>query len=209
VYLDILKDRMYTLKTDARARRSGQSAMYRVLEALVRWVAPILAYTSETIWQHLPGERPDSPLFATWSTDLVAGDGPALPWTLLLGLREQAQKVLEPMRQAKQIGAGLDAELTLYLDAEAMAALAPCAEELRFWFIVSDVQLAPIEALGEGEAAELQGHRVAVRATVSTHAKCVRCWHRRADVGSHAEHPEICGRCVENVEGDGEQRRWF
>jgi len=209
VYLDILKDRMYTLKTDAHARRSGQTAMHAVLEALVRWVAPILAYTSETIWQHLPGERPDSPLFATWATDFAEAEGPALPWALLLGLREQAQKVLEPMRQAKQIGAGLDAELTLYLDAEAMSVLASCAEELRFWFIVSDVQLAPIEALGDGEATELQGHRVAVRATVSGHAKCVRCWHHRADVGSHAEHPEICGRCVENVEGAGEQRRWF
>jgi isoleucyl-tRNA synthetase len=113
----------------------------------------------------------------------------------LLELRDAAAKVLEPMRAAGEIGAGLEAEIDIPVDAAVEAKLRPAADELRFFFITSEVRLKP----GTG----------AIAAQATTHAKCIRCWHYRADVGANVEHPEICGRCVVNVEGAGEERRWF
>ena len=113
----------------------------------------------------------------------------------LLALREQVAKTLEPMRASGEIGAALDAEIAIRCDAETFAWLAPLADELRFLFISGDVTVT------QGDAG--------IAATVSAKPKCVRCWHHRADVGAHAEHLELCGRCVSNVEGPGEDRQWF
>jgi isoleucyl-tRNA synthetase len=213
LYLDITKDRLYTMPTDSRGRRSAQSAMYRIAEALVRWLAPILSFTAEEIWQALPGERGDSVLFETWYDGLVATQ--ASPeqrrwWTDLLTIRDAASRVLEGMRKAERIGAALEAKLAIHADEATVARYAPAASELRFFFITSDVRLD----LAGGQPAdavltELEGADAWVSATVSGAAKCVRCWHRRDDVGSHAGHPELCGRCVGNVDGPGEDRRWF
>ncbi|MDW2980927.1 isoleucine--tRNA ligase [Rhodanobacter sp. KK11] len=213
LYLDITKDRLYTMPTDSRGRRSAQSAMYRIAEALVRWLAPILSFTAEEIWQALPGERSDSVLFETWYDGLAATQ--ASPeqrrwWTDLLAIRDTASRVLEGMRKADLIGAALEAKLAIHADEATVARYAPAAGELRFFFITSDVRLDL--AGGQPENAvltELEGADVWVSATVSEASKCVRCWHRRDDVGSHAEHPELCGRCIGNIEGPGEDRRWF
>ena len=213
LYLDITKDRLYTMPTDSRGRRSAQSAMYRIAEALVRWLAPVLSFTAEEIWQQLPGERGDSVLFETWYDGLAATQNSPEQrryWTDLLAIRDTASRVLEGMRKAGQIGAALEAKLAIHADEATVARYAPAIDELRFFFITSDVRLDL--AGGQPESAvltELEGADVWVSATVSEAAKCIRCWHRRDDVGSHAEHPELCGRCIGNIEGPGEDRRWF
>lgn len=202
LYLDVTKDRLYTMPEDSPGRRSAQTAMYHIAEAFVRWIAPILAFTAEEIWGHLPGERAGNVLFTTWydglqplSADAALG---AAAFDRLLQLREQVQGVLEPMRAAGTIGAALEAEITLTADESNAGWLAPLADELRFLFISGDVRV--VDAAGIG---------LQVSAAKTDKAKCVRCWHHRTDVGAHAEHPDLCGRCVDNVAGDGETRRFF
>ncbi|PZO63691.1 MAG: isoleucine--tRNA ligase [Pseudoxanthomonas suwonensis] len=202
LYLDVTKDRLYTMPEDSPGRRSAQTAMYHIAEAFVRWIAPILAFTAEEIWGHLPGERAGNVLFTTWydglqplSADAALG---AAAFDRLLQLREQVQGVLEPMRAAGTIGAALEAEITLTADESNAGWLAPLADELRFLFISGDVRV--VDAAGIG---------LQVSAAKTDKAKCVRCWHHRTDVGAHAGHPDLCGRCVDNVAGDGETRRFF
>ncbi|WP_108471534.1 isoleucine--tRNA ligase [Rhodanobacter thiooxydans] len=213
LYLDITKDRLYTMPTDSRGRRSAQSAMYRIAEALVRWLAPILSFTAEEIWQAMPGERGDSVLFETWYDGLAATQ--AAPeqrrwWADLLAIRDTAARVLEGMRKAERIGAALEAKLMVHADAAIQSRYAEVADELRFFFITSDFTLAPSTSrAADAVKVELDGAEAWVRADVSSAAKCVRCWHRRDDVGSHADHPELCSRCISNIEGPGEHRRWF
>jgi isoleucyl-tRNA synthetase len=213
LYLDITKDRLYTMPSDSRGRRSAQSAMYRIAEALVRWLAPVLSFTAEEIWQAMPGERGDSVLFETWYDGLVACQGSPEQrrfWAGLLAIRDSASRVLEGMRKAERIGAALEAKLVIHADAALQKRYAESADELRFFFITSELGLAPLTPRADDAArVDLDGAEAWVSASVSTAAKCVRCWHRRDDVGSHAEHPELCGRCISNIEGSGEDRRWF
>jgi isoleucyl-tRNA synthetase len=218
LYLDITKDRLYTMQEDSRGRRSAQSAMYRILEALVRWLAPILSFTAEEIWQHMPkntpvGARGESVLFETWFDGLEALQGSADRrkfWSDLLAIRAGAAKLLEGMRSAGQIGAALEAEVTLHADAAMRTQLSEVADELRFFFITSQLTLSEAPAPADALSVDIEGAKVAVSAARSEHKKCVRCWHYRDDVGSNAEHPEICGRCVDNLPGGpGENRQYF
>jgi isoleucyl-tRNA synthetase len=126
----------------------------------------------------------------------------------LLALRAGVSGLLEPMRAAGTLGASLQAEAMLYLDAPLFTELSPVAEELRFLFITSSLELAPSDKKQE-MVAPLAGGIGWAAATPSAHAKCIRCWHYRADVGANAEHPEICLRCVSNVDGPGEDRKYF
>jgi isoleucyl-tRNA synthetase len=219
LYLDITKDRLYTMQEDSHGRRSAQSAMYRILEALVRWLAPMLAFTAEEVWQHMPaqtatGQRGESVLFETWYDGLQSPQGSPEQrrfWNDLLALRSGAAKLLESMRNTGQIGAGLDAEVTLYADESLRARLEPVAKELRFFFITSGLTLEHANiAPAESHAVTLENAEVQITARVSGNPKCIRCWHHQPDVGAHAEHAEICGRCVENLPGaPGENRRFF
>ena len=207
LYLDVTKDRLYTMGEDSRGRRSAQGAMYRIAEAFVRWIAPVLSFTADELWGYLPaatdrGERAGNVLFATWYDGLapLPDDAPlaAADFDRLLALREQVAKVLEPMRANGQIGAALEAEITVTAGSEVAARLQPLAEELRFLFISGDVAVVPA-----------QTDDIFVNAQPTSKAKCVRCWHHRADVGVAPAHPQLCGRCVSNIEGAGEVRRWF
>lgn len=202
VYLDVTKDRLYTMPVDSRGRRSAQTAMYHIAEAFTRWIAPILSFTADELWGYLPGERKENVLFATWYEGLapLPADAPlnAADFDQLLALREQVAKVLEPMRANGAIGAALEAEITVAADTETAARWQPLAEELRFLLISGDVQVRPATT-----------DEVFVSAQPTGKQKCVRCWHYRADVGSVAAHPELCGRCVTNIDGAGEDRRWF
>ena len=230
LYLDITKDRLYTMPTGSHGRRSAQSAMFRILEAMVRWLAPLLAFTSEEIWQamprqmHMPTEirggftlRDASVLFETWYQglrDTQSSHDQRRWWSDLLAIRETAARVLEGMRKDGRIGSSLDATLTIHADPAVVERYKQVAEELRFFFIVSDLRLDVGEAPADAVLTELEGANVWVSAEVSTAPKCVRCWHHRDDVGKHAGHPGLCGRCVENVaafegSGAGEHRRWF
>ncbi|MHC9085909.1 isoleucine--tRNA ligase [Luteimonas sp. RIT-PG2_3] len=207
LYLDVTKDRLYTMGEDSRGRRSAQTAMYHISEAFVRWIMPILSFTADEMWAYLPtpvsGEREANVLFATWYTGLSPlGDEAALTdndFERLLALREHVAKVLEPMRASGQIGAALEAEIELRVGVADQVRVAPLIDELRFLLISGDVTM-----VAAGDASDLR-----VLATPTTKPKCVRCWHHRNDVGSVAAHPELCGRCVSNIEGPGEDRRWF
>jgi isoleucyl-tRNA synthetase len=211
-YLDVLKDRVYTLRRAAPARRSGQTAMYHVLEAMVRWMAPILSFTADEIWSHMPARTQASPLFATWYQGLAPltteARLSAAEWDALLALREAVNAALEPLRREKRIGSGLEAEIELYLPAPP-AWLAECAAELRFLLLVSELRVHAQEAPAGAQVFTSAALSGALTATVTTAAKCVRCWQHRADVGQHPEHPQLCGRCIENVDGAGERREWF
>lgn len=213
LYLDITKDRLYTMPTDSRGRRSAQSAMYHILEALVRWLAPISSFTAEEIWQHMPGQRGESVLFETWYQGLSAmqcSPEQRKSWNELLAIRTATSKVLEGMRAGGTIGASLQAEVTLYLDAATRERHAAVAEELRFFFITSELKITDLgNKSADAVRADIEGLEAWILARPSATEKCVRCWHYRTDVGSHAEDPELCARCVENVEGQGESRRWF
>lgn len=210
-YLDIIKDRQYTTGADSLPRRSCQTALYHIAEALVRWIAPILAFTAEEIWQYLPGERNESVMLNTWYTGLTE-----LPqdaeldrafWDKVMAVKTAVNKELENQRAAKTIGGNLQAEVTLYAEDALAAELAKLGNELRFVLITSAVDIAPLtQAPAEAVESELVGLKLVVKKT--GHSKCGRCWHHLPDVGSHAEHPEICGRCVENIEGAGEVRHY-
>ncbi len=204
LYLDVTKDRLYTMQEDSPGRRSAQSAMYRIAEAFVRWIAPILSFTADEVWRHLPGARAGNVLLETWYDGLAPLPEDAVlsarDMEALLALREQVAKVLEPMRAAGEIGAALEAEITLRCGVADQNWLAPLVDELRFFFISGDVALVP-----DAEATAA----IAVSARATAKPKCVRCWHHREDVGTHAAHPLLCGRCVENVDGAGETRVYF
>jgi len=217
LYLDITKDRLYTMPRDSRGRRSAQSAMFRILEAMVRWLAPVLAFTSEEIWQHLPGERGESVLFETWYAGLAGSNAEArdaVAWAELLALREEIARVLEPMRKSGGIGAALDVEVDVYVDAARAARWQAYGEELRFVLITSACRVhaldaAPADVLAGSLVLGAERVPIKLRVQASAAPKCVRCWHHRADVGTHAQHPELCGRCIDNIEGPGEDRRFF
>jgi isoleucyl-tRNA synthetase len=209
-YLDVIKDRQYTAKADSLARRSCQTALYHIVEALVRWMAPIMSFTADEIWALLPGER-DRFVFTQEFYDGLFGlaEGETLSdafWAELLKVRQAVNKALESARNDKVIGAGLEAEVTLFADEALATRLAGLEDELRFVMLTSRAVVRPL-AEAEGAAdTELAGLKV--RVAKSGAAKCDRCWHHVEDVGSHEGHEGICGRCVSNVAGDGEVRRF-
>lgn len=210
-YLDIIKDRQYTTKADSVARRSAQTALFHVAEALVRWIAPIASFTAEEIWQHMPGERGDSVYFETWYDKLapLAKDAKFNSdfWQQVLQVKEQANKILEGKRRDKVIGSGLEAAITLYADDTLSALLSQLGEELRFITLTSGAVVKPLSEAGDNaQATELAGLKVMIEK--SSDEKCERCWHHREDVGQHADHPTLCGRCVTNVAGEGEVRHY-
>nr|WP_298416111.1 isoleucine--tRNA ligase [uncultured Halomonas sp.] len=212
-YLDIIKDRQYTTQADSLARRSCQTALYRVVEALARWVAPILSFTAEEIYEHIPGERKDSVLLETFYDELQTLDDGALFdrafWEQVLEVKQAVNKCLEDARNAKVIKSGLAAEVTLYVSDALRETLGRLGDELRFVLMTSEVHLASLDAAGmeSAEATELEALKVAVIA--SPHAKCERCWHHRPDVGQHTEHSDLCGRCISNLPGGpGEERHY-
>jgi len=211
-YLDVLKDRLYTTPKDSIARRSAQTAMYHILEALVRWLAPVLAFTAEEIWRCMPGSRNESVLLNTWYDDwpdarLEETDMNAVYWNRIIEVRHVVMRSLEAARNSGEIGAGLDAEVTVYCNEPYLRGLRELGEELRFLFITSGARARTLTERPESlEPSGLDG--VYVEVDRSPNEKCVRCWHRRPDVGSNAGHPEICGRCVDNIEGGGETRKY-
>ncbi|HEC19704.1 MAG TPA: isoleucine--tRNA ligase, partial [Gammaproteobacteria bacterium] len=212
-YLDIIKDRQYTTQADSRARRSCQTAMHHIIEAMVRWMAPILSFTAEEVWGHLPGERGDSVFLEQWYTLPENAEDPQFDlafWAQVQEVREAVGKELEQLRVAGGIGSSLDAEVDLYCGEEIFQRLERLGDELRFVLITSDARLARDTAKTDDAVhyTLTSNDELWVAVMPSAHPKCARCWHHRADVGSNPKHPELCGRCVENVEGAGEERRF-
>ncbi|MDH1576244.1 isoleucine--tRNA ligase [Pseudomonas sp. GD03746] len=210
-YLDIIKDRQYTTGANSVARRSCQTALYHISEALVRWIAPILAFTADEIWQYLPGERNESVMLNGWYQGLSElPEGTELDrayWDRVMAVKAAVNKELENQRTAKVIGGNLQAEVTLFAEEGLSADLSKLGDELRFVLITSAASVVPFaQAPADAVATEVEGLKLKV--VKSGHAKCGRCWHFRADVGSHPEHPEICSRCVDNLSGSGEVRHY-
>ena len=206
-YLDIIKDRMYTCQPESHARRSAQTAMYHVAEAFARWLAPILSFTAEEIWKYLPGEHSQSIFLEEWYKDLPAAETYNEDWERIIAVREEVSKEMEKVRVTGAIGSSLDAEIEIYANAEYKQSLEVVQDELRFVLITSYANVYEESKRPEDAvASEIEG--LWIKVLPSSHAKCVRCWHHREEVGSHSEHPEICERCIENIEGDGESRRY-
>jgi isoleucyl-tRNA synthetase len=210
-YLDIIKDRQYTTPADSLPRRSAQTALYHIAEALVRWLAPILSYTADEIWRHIPGERADSVFTETWYEGLFTLDeDDAFDrrfWDQAKAVRAAVGKLIEQARKAGAVGSSLDAEVDLYGEPALQAVLEKLGDELRFVLITSYARVHAIDEQGaDAVATEVSGLRLAI--SPSDHAKCPRCWHHREDVGIDSAHPLLCGRCVENVSGSGETRRF-
>lgn len=212
-YLDVIKDRQYTTQAESLARRSCQTAMYHILEALVRWFAPILSFTAEEIWQHLPGKRAESVFLEQWYTlpKLAGDDAMDLGfWTQVLEVRTAVSKELEKLRVAGGIGSSLDAEVDLYCGAEIYQRLMSLEDELHFVLITSYARLhRDTEKTDDAVHVTLEnGDELWIAVMPTAYEKCVRCWHHREDVSDNGAHPELCGRCVDNVDGGGEQRRF-
>jgi isoleucyl-tRNA synthetase len=209
-YLDIIKDRQYTTQADSVARRSCQTALYHIAQALVRWMAPVLSFTAEEIYENLPGERLDSVFLAEWYTGLFALTDTEMDrafWQQVQDVKQAVNKAIENARRDKLIKGGLSAEVVLYVDEVQQTLLNRLGDELRFVTITSTATLKSLgEAPAELEDTAVSGLKVQVLA--SEYGKCARCWHHQPDVGSHSEHPELCGRCVTNVDGEGEVRRY-
>ncbi len=203
-YLDILKDRLYTAPADSRARRSAQNALYLLAQSLTRLLAPILSFTAQEVWETLNGN--DTSVFEqTWFDFDVPEDADVLRtrWARLRALRSDVQKQLEALRATGQIGSSLAGEVQLHASGEEANFLRSFNDDLRFVFITSQ---ATVDSHSAGGAVETVLPGVKLSVIPSGNAKCERCWHYRADVGTDAAHPEICGRCVTNLHGEGEAR---
>ncbi|HET8701084.1 MAG TPA: class I tRNA ligase family protein, partial [Nitrococcus sp.] len=192
---------------------SCQTAMYHIVEALVRWLAPILSFTADEVWEHMPGERESSVFLAEWYPALFPMDEQPFDrdfWAGILALREAVNKRIEELRNTKVLGASLEAVVEIYCSPALKRQWEALGDELRFLLITSEARVHDFAARPtEAVAVTLtDGTELALLVLPSTHAKCVRCWHRRADVGVNPEHPELCSRCLANVVGPGETRRF-
>ncbi len=205
-YLDVIKDRQYTAKRGSLAQRSCQTALYHIAQALVRWIAPILSFTADEIWQAIPTQK-ETVFTAEWydglfdANDTISDDD----WQTVRTVKDAVNKAIEGARSSMDMGSSLEAEVDLYVDNALHAVLSKLQNDLRFVLITSRANIHAGVAPATASATELSGLKLVLNK--STHAKCARCWHRRPDIGQHAAHPELCGRCVENVDGHGEVRQ--
>ena len=195
-YLDILKDRLYTTQAGSHARRSAQTALYHITRSLVLLMSPILCFTAEEAWDIIGGGEEDSVLFHTWHNfpPASAGEAPLLhKWTAVREARAVVNAAIEPLRADKTVGSSLQAEVVLTAPEPLYGYLKALGNELRFALLVSAVRLE-------------KGDTLAASVTPSAAPKCERCWHYVGDVGTVAAHPTLCGRCADNIDGQGESR---
>jgi isoleucyl-tRNA synthetase len=208
-YLDVLKDRLYTTGAASRPRRSAQTALYHIAEAMVRWLAPILSFTAEEIWRALPGPRDESVFLSLWhELPRAAADAHDGDWEAVIALKADVARELEGLRTAGTIGAPLEARVDVYADDAQRARLGWLGDELRFVLITSEAKIhaAADRPAGAVPASGVAKDGVWLQVSPASGRKCVRCWHLREDVGTVAAHPELCARCATNVDGPGETR---
>lgn len=222
-YLDIIKDRQYTVKNDSLARRSGQTALFHIVHALVRWLAPILSFTADEIWQYLPGHDSHRAKYSSvftqeWYPHLLTleeNKDPSHPlmndafWRKILRVRSEVNKVLEEARKNKQIGSSLEASVTLYAQPELASDLNSLQSELRFVLLTSSVRVADYkEADDKAQKTEQLMNELKITINKAQGQKCPRCWHYTPNVVLAGEQGELCPRCVSNVAGPGEERKF-
>ncbi|EOX4957993.1 isoleucine--tRNA ligase [Vibrio alginolyticus] len=210
-YLDVIKDRQYTAKRGGNAQRSCQTALYYIVEALVRWMAPIMSFTADEIWNEMPGQRDKFVFTGEWFDGLFGlAEGEELNnefWSEIQAVRGAVNKLLEDARKEKTIGGALQAEVTLFADDALAAKINKLEDELRFVLLTSAAKVKPLgEKTDAAQATDIEGLFVEVAAAEGE--KCDRCWHHTPDVGTIEGHEKICGRCVSNVDGEGEVRKF-
>ncbi|MDP2022324.1 MAG: class I tRNA ligase family protein, partial [Hydrogenophaga sp.] len=193
-YLDVLKDRLYTTAPKSLARRSAQTALHQITNAMLRWMAPFLSFTAEEAWGHFAGGKSQGSIFfETFSPLPSANEALLAKWNRIRAIRDVANKAIEDLRTAGQVGSSLQATLVITAGADDAALLRSLGDDLKFVTITSAATVV--------DGAELQ-----VAVAPSAAQKCERCWHYRDDVGADTAHPRLCGRCVSNLHGSGEQR---
>jgi isoleucyl-tRNA synthetase len=201
LYLDITKDRQYTMGENSIGRRSSQTAMYHILEAITRWVAPILSFTADELWEYLPGERNESVMLNTWYDQLAS-----LPetekidlvsWEQIFKVRDIVSKAIEEKRNAGLVKGGLTTEVTIKAGEQWFKPLRLVGEELKFVLITSKVELI---------LDDVSDSAIEIQVVASGYKRCDRCWHQVDEVGKNSVHPELCDRCIGNIDGDGEHR---
>lgn len=211
-YLDIIKDRQYTAKADSLARRSCQSALYLIAECLVRWIAPILSFTAQEVWEVMPGKRDEYVFTAYWfkHDQLQALDENSkfnsAYWERILAFRDEANRAIEQARNNGLIGGSLEAEVKVFAQGQVAEDLKALGDELRFVLITSKVTVSDEAAPADAFSVDLGDSKVAFVVTKSQAQKCERCWHYEEGVGQDAEHPTLCPRCLENILRFGEKR---
>ncbi|TSJ88682.1 isoleucine--tRNA ligase [Gilliamella apicola] len=208
-YLDIIKDRQYTAKSDSIARHSCQTALYHIAQAMVRWIAPVLSFTADEIWQYLPATEKSEFVFEDeWYTSLFSlSESETLNsayWAQILTIRSEVNKVLEQGRNDKVIGGSLEAAVTLYANSEIATALAKLENELRFVLLTSQASVKPLDSASQQAVqSDIQGLKIELAKAQGD--KCPRCWHYTVD-NNPTTH--LCKRCEENIHGNGEVRHF-
>ena len=196
-YLDILKDRLYTMQADSHGRRSAQTALYHITRNLVLLLSPILCFTAEEAWAVLTGNDEDSVLYHTAHVFPSMAEaelaGLAQKWQAIRAVRDTVNAAIEPLRADKNVGSSLQADVAIRVPADILPFVTAIGDELRFVLMVAKVTVE-------------QGDELSATVTVDQGTKCERCWHYTNDVGSDPKHPTICGRCALNIDGAGEQR---
>ncbi|MCL2658618.1 MAG: isoleucine--tRNA ligase [Betaproteobacteria bacterium] len=198
-YLDILKDRLYTTQADSSARRAAQTALWHITQTLVMLMAPVLSFTAEEIWSVLHRKNPEESVMLHTFHALPAQEGePGMlaRWATIRALRSEVAKAVESVRTEGKIGSSLQAEVEIRAASDRYDTLASLADDLKLVLITSAASLRKVDS----EAEET------IIVTPSTHQKCERCWHWRADVGINPTHPTLCARCDQNLHGSGEVR---
>jgi isoleucyl-tRNA synthetase len=206
-YLDIIKDRLYTTGARSMPRRSAQTALNHIAQAMVRWLAPILSFTAEEAWKYLPGAEHESVFLSTWHQFPAGAErDPTIDWAALIALKADVSRELERLRALGSLGSSMEADVTVFVPPALAPRFQKMHDELRFLLITGD---AKVSASGTPPSAvRATQEDVWIEVKPSSSSKCVRCYQLRSDVGSNPNHPEICARCVLNVEGPGEERHF-
>ncbi len=196
-YLDILKDRLYTYKDDSKERRAAQVVLYNILISLTKMIAPILSFTAEEIWSHIPGQREESVFLSEFPAVDHKWEDSELErkWKVLWNIRDEVNKALEIKRQEKFIGNALEANVTLYADKETNEILSSYDAFLSTLFIVSSAGRGSISEAPAAAYKSMEIKNLAVLVERAEGKKCQRCWNWSARVGTYKEHPELCHRC--------------
>ena len=211
-YLDVIKDRQYTTSSMGSARKSAQTAMYHILQALVRWISPILCFTADEIWEAMPFKNNQQLILCQWY-DQLNDFALSHPFTLgfwqsIQQVKGECNKLIEAKRTKGEIGSSLEVEITLYVDKALYEKLLPLAAELHFALIVSKASIKTCQDKTKS-ALVTAIDDLFIEVVKSPEEKCERCWHRCQSVGKKSEYPDICARCIENITTDTGERREF
>ena len=197
IYLDIVKDRLYTCKSDSIARRSCQTSLDYLLNTLVRLVAPILSYTAEEIWQTSArlNYQEESVFLSNYDVSEIIEESSISKsdWKRIFEIKNDVNQSIEEMRNENKLKGSLDANVCIEANNDDIKILEKLGAELHFLFICSETDVK-------------ENNNFKIKVNPSKNQKCIRCWHRHTSVGTDKKHADLCKRCIKNIDGDGEQR---